>query len=259
MTSGKLTDRDGQPGVLPVLPAAPTAATRPPWDTEFSGDPDDRHRLRERGRLRRRRHARVHEGPGRLGRRRSSTRRTRRAPSRSTSTWHQVSYKPERAKTADLSDGYYDLTQALVAVSGTPISSATSIAALKSIASARRRAPPRYDLIKNVIAPTQDTPRLRQQRRGDPGLEEQADRRPRRRPADRLLHHGRPDGQRRRSSASSRRRAPRRSTSASCSRRAARSPRAWTRRSRRLKADGTLAKITQEWMSDKANAPVLQP
>jgi polar amino acid transport system substrate-binding protein len=26
-----------------------------------------------------------------------------------------------------------------------------------------------------------------------------------------------------------------------------------------LKADGTLAKITQTWMSDKANAPVLQP
>ena len=26
-----------------------------------------------------------------------------------------------------------------------------------------------------------------------------------------------------------------------------------------LKADGTLAKITQEWLADKANAPVFQP
>jgi polar amino acid transport system substrate-binding protein len=43
----------------------------------------------------------------------------------------QVSYKPARAQAADLSDSYYDVTQALVAVKGTPITKATSIADLK--------------------------------------------------------------------------------------------------------------------------------
>jgi polar amino acid transport system substrate-binding protein len=44
----------------------------------------------------------------------------------------QVSYKPARTAAADLSDSYYDVTQALVAVKATPIASATSIAELKS-------------------------------------------------------------------------------------------------------------------------------
>jgi polar amino acid transport system substrate-binding protein len=43
----------------------------------------------------------------------------------------QVSYKPARAQAADLSDSYYDVTQALVAVKGTPITKATTIADLK--------------------------------------------------------------------------------------------------------------------------------
>ena len=43
----------------------------------------------------------------------------------------QVSFAPERAEGADLSDGYYFLNQSLVAVAGTPIASAKSIAQLK--------------------------------------------------------------------------------------------------------------------------------
>ena len=43
----------------------------------------------------------------------------------------QVSYKPKRTQAADLSDSYYDVTQALVAVKGTPITSATSISGLQ--------------------------------------------------------------------------------------------------------------------------------
>jgi polar amino acid transport system substrate-binding protein len=40
----------------------------------------------------------------------------------------QVSYDPERAKNADLSDGYYSLNQALVATSGSALAGATTIA-----------------------------------------------------------------------------------------------------------------------------------
>src|SRR5207244_3159626 len=44
---------------------------------------------------------------------------------------NQISYKPARANAVDFSDSYYDVNQALVVVKGTPIASATSIAALK--------------------------------------------------------------------------------------------------------------------------------
>ena len=43
----------------------------------------------------------------------------------------EVSYKPSRTQAADLSDSYYDVTQALVAVKGSPIASATTVAQLK--------------------------------------------------------------------------------------------------------------------------------
>jgi polar amino acid transport system substrate-binding protein len=44
----------------------------------------------------------------------------------------QVSYKTSRAQTADLSDGYYDVTPALVANKGTPITSVTSQSGFKN-------------------------------------------------------------------------------------------------------------------------------
>jgi polar amino acid transport system substrate-binding protein len=44
---------------------------------------------------------------------------------------NQVSYTPQRAKSVDFSDSYYDVNQALVGVKGTPITSAKSIADLK--------------------------------------------------------------------------------------------------------------------------------
>ncbi|MEP6910074.1 MAG: ABC transporter substrate-binding protein [Actinomycetota bacterium] len=45
---------------------------------------------------------------------------------------NQVSYSPARAKSADFSDSYYDVNQALVAIKGTPITKATTIADLKA-------------------------------------------------------------------------------------------------------------------------------
>src|SRR5207248_7249293 len=43
----------------------------------------------------------------------------------------QISYTAKRAQAVDFSDSYYDVNQALVAVKGTPVTKATSIAGLK--------------------------------------------------------------------------------------------------------------------------------
>lgn len=66
----------------------------------------------------------------------------------------QVSYKPKRAEAVDFSDSYYDFNQALVAVKGTPITSATSIADLKSYTLAAPLGTTSYDTITNVIQPS---------------------------------------------------------------------------------------------------------
>jgi polar amino acid transport system substrate-binding protein len=43
----------------------------------------------------------------------------------------QISYLPERAESVDFSEGYYDVNQALVSVQGSPIADATSLVELK--------------------------------------------------------------------------------------------------------------------------------
>jgi polar amino acid transport system substrate-binding protein len=66
----------------------------------------------------------------------------------------QVSYKPARAHAADFSDpGYYDVSQALVAVKGTPITHATSITDLKQYTLAAPLGSTSYDYIVNEIQP----------------------------------------------------------------------------------------------------------
>jgi polar amino acid transport system substrate-binding protein len=69
---------------------------------------------------------------------------------------NQVSYTPERAQTADLSDGYYFLSQALVAVAGTPIADARSIADLTGYQFGAQAGTTSYDTIVNVILPTKE-------------------------------------------------------------------------------------------------------
>jgi len=63
----------------------------------------------------------------------------------------QVSYKPARAQAADLSDSYYDVTQALVATKGTPITKATSISQLKQYKLGAPLGTTSADFITNVI------------------------------------------------------------------------------------------------------------
>jgi len=67
---------------------------------------------------------------------------------------NQISYKPARANAVDFSDSYYDVNQALVVVKGTPIASATSIAALKPYKFGAQLGTTSYDYIVNNIKPS---------------------------------------------------------------------------------------------------------
>jgi polar amino acid transport system substrate-binding protein len=66
----------------------------------------------------------------------------------------QVSYNAKRAEAVDFSNSYYDVNQALVAIKGTPITSATTITELKSYVLAAPLGTTSYDFITNVIQPT---------------------------------------------------------------------------------------------------------
>src|SRR5712691_6141368 len=63
----------------------------------------------------------------------------------------QISYSAKRAQAVDLSDSYWDVNQALVAVKGTPITSATSISDLKSYTSAAPIGTTSYSFVTDVI------------------------------------------------------------------------------------------------------------
>lgn len=63
----------------------------------------------------------------------------------------QISYSPKRAKAVDFSESYYDVQQALVAVKGTPIAGATSIADLAGSTIAAPIGTTSYDTIVNDV------------------------------------------------------------------------------------------------------------
>ncbi len=63
----------------------------------------------------------------------------------------QISYSAKRAEAVDLSDSYWDVNQALVAQKGTPITSATSTADLKSYTLAAPIGTTSYSFITDVI------------------------------------------------------------------------------------------------------------
>ncbi len=68
----------------------------------------------------------------------------------------QVSYSPERAQAVDLSDGYNDVAQALVALKDNKVSSVTSIAALKDFQFGAQVGTTSLKTITDVIAPTKE-------------------------------------------------------------------------------------------------------
>ena len=97
---------------------------------------------------------------------------------------NQVSYTTDRTQTADLSDGYYFGPQTVVTLKTSPFAKATTVD--RAPGRQARRAGRNHELRRDRsgIKPTKDAERLRLERRGDRGAQEQADRRDRRRPAD---------------------------------------------------------------------------
>jgi polar amino acid transport system substrate-binding protein len=67
---------------------------------------------------------------------------------------NQVSYTPQRAKSVDFSDSYYNVNQALVGVKGTPITSAKSAADLKNYKLGVQIGTTSYDYVVNKIKPS---------------------------------------------------------------------------------------------------------
>jgi polar amino acid transport system substrate-binding protein len=67
---------------------------------------------------------------------------------------NQVSYKPERAEAVDLSDGYYNLNQGVVALKDNPVAKAKTLADLKSYKFGAMVGTTSYDAIQKVIVPT---------------------------------------------------------------------------------------------------------
>jgi polar amino acid transport system substrate-binding protein len=68
----------------------------------------------------------------------------------------QVSYKPERAEAADLSDGYYTVLQSVVALKDSPLAKATKVADLAGYTFGAQVGTTSYDTIINTIKPTKD-------------------------------------------------------------------------------------------------------
>ena len=68
----------------------------------------------------------------------------------------QVSYTERRAQAVDLTDGYYDVSQSVVAAKGSPLAEVTTIAGLKDFVFGAQVGTTSYDLINDVIAPSKD-------------------------------------------------------------------------------------------------------
>ena len=68
----------------------------------------------------------------------------------------QVSYTPERAQAADLSDGYYSVLQSVVALKDSPLAKVTSIADLAGYTFGAQVGTTSYNTIVNTIKPTKD-------------------------------------------------------------------------------------------------------
>ena len=154
VSAGKLTLGTDNPAYSPYfLPR--DGGNKPPWDTEFSGDPTTGTGFES---------AIAYAVADKLGFTKDEVAwtpvkfDTSYAPGPKSFDFYlaQVSYKPERAQAADLSDGYYFLNQSLVAVGGTPIAAAKSIADLASYQFGAQAGTTSYDTIVNVIKPTKE-------------------------------------------------------------------------------------------------------
>ena len=255
-SAGKLTIGTDNPAYAPYfLPK--DGGNTPPWDTEFSGDPTTGTGFES---------AIAYAVADKLGFTKDEITWTpvkfdnSYAPGPKPFDFYlaQVSYKPERAQAADLSDGYFWLNQSLVAVGGTPIAAAKTIADLKSYQFGAQAGTTSYDTIVNVIKPDKE-PRVYDS--NDAAIQALNNKQ-----IDGLvvdlptafyvtaaqMDNGVIVGQFAPTGAEQEHFSlvlAKGSPLTPCVNGALAA----------MKADGTLAKITQEWMADKANAPVFQP
>ena len=68
--------------------------------------------------------------------------------------FQEVSYTAERAQAVDLTDGYYDVAQAVVAIKGSKIASVTTISGLKAFKLGAQAGTTSLDTITNVVGQT---------------------------------------------------------------------------------------------------------
>jgi polar amino acid transport system substrate-binding protein len=169
---------------------------------------------------------------------------------------NQISFTPARAKSVDFSNSYYDVNQALVGLKGKPITSAKTTADVKKYKLGAQIGTTSYDYIKSNIKPSQQPSVYNTSNDVNSGLKAHqidgivvdlptafyitAVQIPEATIVGQFPTVGTPEhfglvlakG----------------NSLTSCVNKALAS----------LKADGTLAKIQQEWLSSKANAPVLK-
>jgi len=69
---------------------------------------------------------------------------------------NQISFTPERAQNVDMSEGYYFVNQSVVAKNGTPASEATTLSALKEMRLGAQVGTTSFATIMDVIAPSVD-------------------------------------------------------------------------------------------------------
>jgi polar amino acid transport system substrate-binding protein len=69
---------------------------------------------------------------------------------------NQVSYKASRDQAVDFSESYYDVNQALVALNGTPIAEATTVEELRSYRLGAPIGTTSFDVIESTVQPEQD-------------------------------------------------------------------------------------------------------
>ena len=173
---------------------------------------------------------------------------------------NQVSAKPERAAAVDLSDGLLHVEPVGRRPRGERPRLGEDDRGVEDLQVRRpgRNDQPRHDHQRH--RPERAADGLHDERRCDRRAQGQADRRPRRRPTDRVLRHRRPGGDSRRSSVSSNRRPvptpehfsvvlAKASPLTACVNAAIAA----------MKSDGSLDAITKEWLADKAEAPVFTP
>jgi polar amino acid transport system substrate-binding protein len=172
---------------------------------------------------------------------------------------NQISFTPERAQNVDMSEGYYFVNQAVVANNGTPAAEATTLTALKDLRLGAQVGTTSFSTIQDVIQPTVDASVYDTNDAAIAALDaEQIDAIVVDLPTAFFITAAQMDdgvivGQIEQPESADAEYfsavLPKDSPLTDCVNQAIAA----------LQSDGRLEAITQEWLSDKANAPVLQP